>query len=46
VGHNTQGVKLVTLDTGDALASVAKISGADDADGTPEASSPAPPAGE
>jgi DNA gyrase subunit A len=51
VGRNTQGVKLVTLDAGDALASVAKIAGADiagvdDADGAPEASPPPAPAGE
>ena len=43
VGRNTQGVKLVTLDEGDLLASVAKIEG-DDGDGATEA--PATPAAE
>ena len=48
VGRNTQGVKVVTLDAGDALASVAKIAG-DESDGTaqaPAASPDAPPAAE
>ncbi|MFM1935455.1 MAG: gyrase subunit [Planctomycetota bacterium] len=43
VGRATQGVRLVTLDTGDALASVAKIGAGEDADGAPEATT-APPA--
>ena len=48
VGRNTQGVKVVTLDAGDALASVAKIAG-DETDGAvqaPAASPDAPPAAE
>jgi DNA gyrase subunit A len=48
VGRNTQGVKVVTLDAGDALASVAKIAG-DETDGAvqaPTASADAPPAAE
>jgi hypothetical protein len=48
VGRNTQGVKVVTLDAGDALASVAKIAG-DETDGAvqaPAASADAPPAAE
>jgi DNA gyrase subunit A len=48
VGRNTQGVKVVTLDAGDALASVAKIAG-DETDGAvqaPAASTDAPPAAE
>ena len=43
VGRATQGVRLVTLDSGDALASVAKIGAGEEADGAPEATT-APPA--
>jgi DNA gyrase subunit A len=51
VGRNTQGVKLVSLDAGDALASVAKIEQGDEpvetaapGEATPPATSPTPDA--
>ena len=43
VGRNTQGVKLVSLDTGDALASVAKIEQGDEPVEAAAATEPTPP---